>query len=332
MKEIDYPKFDYNVVATNVLGNAYYDRNGPIMGSKVFVSFGRGKVLSDMDNRTRFYIIDMFEQLFADRGSPRLAFKRIDDSFPSLEWEVRNILRSEHLSQVIQDNNEYALQLGSLDHYVMEGSYGMNLFIREHTRNGIAESDSPVLLKSPYYMYRGPGFDYLNWSEGFVHPYQVIQWMIAFSSPLPSPTHVFRWGNGPERNVLQTLQVGDIFTLAGYTSTTLMPWLTFEFSNPVEVRNSPNWFGIWDGLNSIGVSHVDVNPETDLPYGMMINLPSKTRCLFVGGTPQAEIILAHSAQLKLTKKFVLDGGPDYNYRIIPFFIFDLYDDGIRIVE
>ena len=341
MNLIEYPRNQYNVLVFDVGVNIdETDRDFDPFEAQIQPIFKHGPSVDEKDERYVFYMTQLLEQLFAKKGSVRLAMKSLIDSFPRLDWEVRSLVRTQLLEAEafkIDDDS-----VGSLDDYTSEYSYVINSFIRDHSQFGQAEiTDKWSKIVT---VYNGPNFDYLNWNVGFVHPFQHIQWLIALSAPITSPTHVFRWGNGPERNEIASLQIGDSMTLAGYTSTTLIPWLTFQFSNPAYIRDHEALiYTDWNGLSSQRVFppfddegegvlyHYDIDPAADTPYGMMINLPSQTRCLYIIST-QAEILLAHACTIQLTKRFTLQGGEEFEYRDIPFFVFDLIDDGIHFYD
>ena len=337
---IEYPRNKYNVLVQQVVGDIYDD---PSYSNLVFrVIFKHGIPLDTMDERCILYMSQVLEQLFANRGSMRLALKSLIDSFPRLEWEVQNAIRTELFGLEAFKIDDEDAHIGRLDAYTESSSYVINSFIRDHTQFGHAETK--LRWDALPTTYTGPNFDYLNWNVGFVHPFQQIQWIIALSVPLTSPTHVFRWGNGPERSEMESLQIGDSMTLAGYTSTTLIPWLTFQFSSPAYIRDHDSLiFTDWNGLSSqlikppFGHSgegkivHFNIDPALDTPYGMMINVPSKTRCLYIE-SGQAEILLAHACTIQLTKRFMMQGGENFENRDIPFFVFDLIDDGIHFYD
>lgn len=273
----------------------------------------------DGNDRKAWYMRRLLPSLVGrqnDRTSGRLLLQDTLSWMPTLWWQAMNYLVRDYIESYL-DHRRPLSNIATIEDYSSESSYEINSFLRE---------------------YNDLDLHILDDERGITHRYQFLQWLCAFSLPLTSDTMTYRWGNGPEREEFISLSVDDTVDTSGYLSTSILPWLTLEFSDPVQVRDDlTGAFGaVWDGAESMRRPNETFAPvetpvdwSNDRPYGMAIKIPAGTKCLYLPSTKQAEILLPDHVTLQLESQLLLPGGPDQFYRDIPFFVFVLVASPIQ---
>ena len=219
--------------------------------------------------------------------------------YPSLKWQALNFCVQSLLSDHFPDFGHV------LNDYVSRGFRSMNFGMRqawkESKMSKDEEEDLSIIKRSD------------------IRHSNLLQCLLSVLPPLESPATVYRYGFGREKNDFPTV-AGEIYTFRGYTSTSIVPeWVLQKASSTTRSSTTKT-----------------MSPR----YVVELRLPVGTRCTTIPGD-EYEVILPHDCKGRFVEKLDLpleikeeteDEGVILQAVTIPYFIFDIIDDGIKFDE